>query len=137
MFGDILLIGNATVNFDGKNRIVIPSFTKVETDDKLLIEKAESEYGDYKLRIHSYQKYYEFIKKLIQKQDNCTTREEFIKLDIEIGNLCRVLEALVTVERQRRITIPTGLFNELKWDKHETVNCKGCGSYLEISQLKR
>lgn len=105
MFGDTLIIGESFSKIDDKNRIFIPSFTKVEEKDELLIQLTNYN-NELCFKLISLQKYLQLIEKIQLIRNNSSNIEEFEKWTNEIEKICEKLDFLVKVDKQRRIVIP-------------------------------
>ncbi len=89
MFGSVPIFGNSENKLDSKGRIFIPSFSNVEENDQLVIQKGN---GNFYIIVNC-SKIDEEIKKLKASGKND-------KIDI----LTSSIVALVKVDKQKRIT---------------------------------
>lgn len=135
MFGEDLIIGHTTGKIDTKRRIFIPPFTKVEANEKLIIEKTTYD-NDFALKIHNYKKYYKLIERMRELQLLCRTFEEAQKYEMEIEKLCIYLNAIVKTDTNKRIIIPNEIIKEFNWNQNEQFNIDGTGNSLLITQKK-
>lgn len=131
MFGDTLIIGESFNKIDVNNRIIIPSFTKVEENDELLIQLTNYN-NELCFKLISLQKYLQLIEKIQFIRSNTTCIEEFEKCTKEIEKICEKLDFLVKVDKQRRIVIPVDLLIKLNWQNTTDIQFKGLGESLLV-----
>ena len=129
MFGDDLIIGHTINKMDEKGRIFIPSFTKVEKSDKLIIQKTTFQ-DDIALRLCAYQQYLTIIERLQKLRNNSTSIEEYEKFTREINNIFYILDSLIEIDSQKRATIPKRLLNELEWEPNSEYKIDGLGDSI-------
>lgn len=131
MFGEDLILGETISKLDSKNRIFLPAFTKVEKDEKLIIQTIENNNG-LALKIIALNKYLVIIERFRKLRDNSTSIEEFEKYDNEISNICKKLDALNKVDSQKKLQIPSSLMQKLNWPKNSEIIYTGLGDSLLV-----
>lgn len=135
MFGDELILGKGTVKIDNKGRMFIPAHTKVEENDKIILEKSSKD-NDVALKLHVYQKYFDILERFKQLRDNATSIEEFNRYEKEIEEISVKLHAIVTVDKQHRIIVPKPLVTALDFNANQELQYEGLGTSLLVSQKK-
>lgn len=131
MFGEDLILGETIGKIDSTNRIFLPSFTKIEKNEKLLIQTIENN-NELALKIIALNKYLVIIERFRKLRDNSTSIEEFEKYDNEISNVCKKLDALVKVDNQKRLQLPNSLMQKLNWSKNSEIIYTGLGDSLLV-----
>ena len=132
MYGEDLLIGQKTVKIDGKNRIYLPPFTKAEKDDEIaLINKIDNKGIPY-IKLYLLKKYKEIAARLQKLQENATSIEEYMQYEQKIIDICSYIDAVLKVDRERRILIPPDVMTANKWQERNSFICEGKGNFLVI-----
>ena len=132
MYGEDLLIGQKTVKIDGKNRIYLPPFTKAEKDDEIaLINKIDNTGYPY-VKLYLFKKYKEIAERLKKLQENATSIEEYMQYEQKIIDICSYIDAVLKVDRERRILIPPDVMTANKWQERNSFICEGKGNFLVI-----
>jgi len=135
MFGDELILGQGTVKLDSKGRMFIPAHTKVEENDRIILEKTTKD-DEVALKLHVSQKYFEILERFKQLRDNATSIEEFNRYEKEIEEISIKLYAIVTVDKQHRIIVPKSLVTSLAFEPNQELQYEGLGTSLLVSQKK-
>lgn len=131
MFGETLILGTYEQKLDSKNRLFIPSATKVEKNENLLIQKTMFE-NELAIKIISATEYLLLIERIKRLRDNSTNLKDFEKYTLEIEKICKKLDLLVKVDNQKRIQIPINLKRKLNWQEQESLELTGFGEYLLV-----
>lgn len=131
MFGETLILGTYEQKLDSKNRLFIPSATKVEKNENLLIQKTMFE-NELAIKIISATEYLLLIERIKKLRDNSTNLKDFEKYTLEIEKICKKLDLLVKVDNQKRIQIPINLKRKLNWQEQESLELTGFGEYLLV-----
>lgn len=135
MFGDELILGQGNLKIDNKGRIFIPAHTCVEENDKIILEKLTKDNEVY-LKLHVYKKYIDILERFKYLRDNATSLEDFNRYEKEIEEISRKLFAILTVDKQRRVTIPKQVISEISLNNNNELYYEGLGTSLLISQKK-
>ena len=132
MFGEDLLIGQKTVKIDEKNRIYLPPFTKAEKEDEIaLINKIDNTGFPY-IKLYLLKKYKEIAVRLQKLQENVTSTQEYMQYEQKIIDICSYINAVLTVDSQRRILIPQDIMSANRWQERSKFICEGKGNFLVI-----
>ncbi len=132
MFGEDLLIGQKKVKIDGKNRIYLPPFTKAEKNDEIaLINKIDTTGYPY-VKLYLLKKYKEIAERLKKLQENATSIEEYLQYEQKIIDICSYINAVLKVDRERRVLIPQDIMATNKWQDRNSFICEGKGNFLVI-----
>lgn len=135
MFGDELILEGGTLNIDNKGRIFVPAFTKVEKNDKIILEISRHN-DETHLILHVYQKYFNILKRFMDLRDSATSIEEFSKYEKSIEEICSKLQGIVIVDQNKRILIPKTIMENLGWEFNKPTQYEGLGTSLSLSQKK-
>ncbi|MBE6156389.1 MAG: hypothetical protein E7161_01410 [Firmicutes bacterium] len=131
MFGKNLIIGHSEGKISDKGRIFLPSFTKPEKDDKILIQK--DTYGDEAaLKLIAYSEYLNMIERYRRLRDTATSLEEEQKYTKKIEDISLSLTHLTKVDAQRRIQLPKAILEKYNWSPQDTIRYDGLGESLLI-----
>lgn len=144
MFGEDLLIGNATVRIDQCHRFFVPKFTNAEPNDKIAIQKIklvkdekEQQVTEYILKLMAYKEYVNMIERLKRLRDNARSYEDYIKYDKYIEEICQRIECIATLDKHKRIKIPIDLFIKLNWDIDNSYSLTGTGHTVLVREIKK
>ena len=135
MFGEKLIIGHATVKLDSKRRIFIPSFSRAESGDDVVIRKSSYD-NDFCLKIQAFQSYLDIIGRLRNLRDNAASIDEYEKFESKIESICIELEKLANVDGQGRILIPESITAADGWNIGDSLQIDGLGDSLLVRKKK-
>lgn len=108
MFGEEALLGKFELTIDTKNRLTIPSTTKREVGEKLVIIK-DNDLNIY--NIYSESKITEIFEKLNQELLKSTTKEEEINYKKKILELSKTIVKNAKVSTQGKINLGANFTN--------------------------
>lgn len=130
MFGENEIIGEKTINIDGKNRIILPSFTGVEIKDKLIpqLNVDNSILFIYGIDVFNKkdEKFNEFLSKTKMSYEKIRKIQR-----LYYGKLSFMPEE---VDSSKRIVIPSRAITKLELT--DKVFVIGNGHHLEIYKSK-
>lgn len=130
MFGENEIIGEKTINIDGKNRIILPSFTGVEIKDKLIPQLNVDNNILFIYGIDVFNKKDEKFNEFLSKTK--MSYEKIRKIQrLYYGKLSFMPEE---VDSSKRIVIPSRAITKLELT--DKVFVIGNGHHLEIYKSK-
>ena len=130
MFGENEIIGEKTINIDGKNRIILPSFTGVEIKDKLIPQLNVDNNILFIYGIDVFNKKGEKFNEFLSKTK--MSYEKIRKIQrLYYGKLSFMPEE---VDSSKRIVIPSRAITKLELT--DKVFVIGNGHHLEIYKSK-
>lgn len=130
MFGENEIIGEKTINIDGKNRIILPSFTGVEIKDKLIPQLNVDNNILFIYGIDVFNKKDEKFNEFLSKTK--MSYEKIRKIQrLYYGELSFMPEE---VDSSKRIVIPSRAITKLELT--DKVFVIGNGHHLEIYKSK-
>ena len=130
MFGENEIIGEKTINIDGKNRIILPSFTGVEIKDKLIPQLNVDNSILFIYDIDGFNKKVEKLNAVLSKTKMSSEKIRKIQR-LYYGELSFMPEE---VDSSKRIVIPSRTITKLELT--DKVFVIGNGHHLEIYKSK-
>ena len=131
MFGENLILGESCGKIDSKNRIIVPTFTKIEPQEQLLLQLTEID-NELAFKLIATHKYFKIIERLQNLRDNSISLKDFEKYDKEIELICQNLNFILSVDKQRRMQIPLNLMTKLGWSNENDIYFTGLGESLLV-----
>ena len=119
MFGEEALYGVKEVGIDAKRRIVLPSFTKAEQVDKLVIQKDEEE-----LKIIPEDRINKIIEDMQSALFLAKSEQEFRMLKKRLDKFCVSILSVRQCDGQRRLLLPDNYFESEDTNKIMVVGFK-------------
>lgn len=126
MITDEFLFFTQEGKFDEKNRLTLPSKSNCEEGEELYVQKKENK--RYQLR--SYKLLKKRLELMNEQLDSDMTYDRYCDCEKLYNLLTDQIMCIVTVDKQRRITIPTKEFKKSGLTK--SVILKGIGNHIEI-----
>ena len=129
MFGEEPLIGTSIASLDIKGRIILPSFTKREKGDKLVLVHDSI---DGYVKIYRYDTVEEKVENLSKQVESAKTKEDKIVFLKELREYCKSLNSPAIVSSQGRFTLSDK--SKLFGDK---VSVTGCYDHVVIESAEK
>jgi len=136
MFGEQDIIGHSIGKMDIKNRIIIPSYTKAEHRDKIVLQRITFQ-GEQALKLFAYDKFLEIIRRYRELQNTAPDIQEYEKYSKKIEEMYLNLDYYKELDKQKKLLIPSLLINELNWEDVDTVLLNGLGDSLLVRKKNK
>jgi len=125
MFGEERMYGQTNISLDVKRRMNVPTFTKAEQNERLVIVNE----GDF-FSIYEKNHYLEQIKDLEEQYSKTTNMDERRKMHLELLKFYQTILKEVVVDKQRRFVLGPN------FEPNENLCCIGAGDHIILLKQK-